>query len=159
MGWVVNASSWPFYPRELDTEAGWAPWPVWTDTGSLTSTQFFFVFSCTLYFIRTCFFVLIVLHFAFCLYLQHTAQTSMLPVAFELATQASDRPHTFALDRSAIGIGWDSIPGPSSLSPASVPTELSWPLWDTNSTLNSPDKLVSYRAIRTCPDLLLNSLS
>ena len=33
---------------------------------------FFFVFSCTLYFIRTCFFVFIVLHFVFCLYVQHT---------------------------------------------------------------------------------------
>ena len=30
-----------------------------------------------LYFIRTCFFVVNILHFVFCLYLQHTTQTSM----------------------------------------------------------------------------------
>ena len=35
MGWVVNATPRPFYPRERDPvpivqEAGWAPRPVWT---------------------------------------------------------------------------------------------------------------------------------
>jgi hypothetical protein len=42
-----------------------------------------FVFCIRLYFISTCFFVLIVLHFAFCIYLQHTTQTSMPPAGFE----------------------------------------------------------------------------
>ena len=58
-----------------------------------------------LYFIRTCFFVLIVLHFAFCLSLQHTIQTSLPPAGFEPAIPASDRPQTLALDSSASGIG------------------------------------------------------
>ena len=43
----------------------------------------------------------------FCLYLQYAAQTSVLPAGFEPATPASDRPQTFALDRSATGIGID----------------------------------------------------
>jgi len=35
MGWVVNATRWPLYPRERDPipiiyEADWAPGPVWT---------------------------------------------------------------------------------------------------------------------------------
>jgi hypothetical protein len=51
---------------------------------------FFSVFSLTLYFIRTCFFVLIILYFAF-LYLL-TTQTSLSPAVFEPATPASDRP-------------------------------------------------------------------
>jgi hypothetical protein len=59
----------------------------------------FFVFSFTLHFIRTWFFVFIVLHFTFCLCLQHTTQTSMPPSGFEAAIPASDRPHTLALDR------------------------------------------------------------
>ena len=58
-----------------------------------------------LYFIRNCFFVLIVAHFAFCLYLQHITQTYMTPAGFELATSASDRSQTLALDCSATGIG------------------------------------------------------
>ena len=44
-----------------------------------------FVFSCTLYFIRTWFLVLIVLDFTFYLYLQHTTQKSMPPVDFFLS--------------------------------------------------------------------------
>jgi hypothetical protein len=54
-----------------------------------------------LYFIRTCFFVMIVLHFAFCLYLWHTTQTFMPSAGFEPAIPASDRPHTVPLDCSA----------------------------------------------------------
>ena len=42
----------------------------------------FFVFSCALYFIRICFFVLILLHFAF--YLQHTTPISLPPAGFIL---------------------------------------------------------------------------
>ena len=64
-------------------------------------------FSCILYFIRTCVFVLIVLHFAFCLYSHHTTQTSMIPERFEPSTPASDRPQTLDLDRSATGISRD----------------------------------------------------
>ena len=47
------------------------------------------IFSCILslvlcsYFIRTCFFVLTILHFAFRRYLQHTTQTSKPPAGFE----------------------------------------------------------------------------
>ena len=41
--------------------------------------DFFFVLSSTLYFIRTCVFVLIVINFSFCLYLRLTTQTSELP--------------------------------------------------------------------------------
>ena len=71
-------------------------------------TVFFFVFSCTLYFIRTCIFVFTVTHFAFCLYLQHRTQTSMSSAGFEPTIPASHRPHTLTLasDRSAIGIGF-----------------------------------------------------
>jgi hypothetical protein len=53
-----------------------------------------------------CFYVLTVLAFAFCAYCTtHTTQTSMSPTGFEPETPASDRPQTFALGRSATGIG------------------------------------------------------
>ena len=52
-----------------------------------------------LYFIRTCFILLIVMHFAFCLYLQHKQPCP--PVGFEPATPGSDWPQNFTLDRSA----------------------------------------------------------
>ena len=58
-----------------------------------------------LYFIRTCLFVLFVLHFAFCLYLQHTTQTSMPPGGFEPEIPATEVPQTYALDRATIGVG------------------------------------------------------
>jgi hypothetical protein len=48
--------------------------------------------------------VSIVLHFASCLYLKHTAKISMPLAEFKPATPASDRPQTLALDRSATGI-------------------------------------------------------
>jgi hypothetical protein len=41
MGWVVNTTPQPFYPRERDPvpivykEAGWAPGPVWTGAENL----------------------------------------------------------------------------------------------------------------------------
>jgi len=42
MGWVVNATPGPFYPRKdpvpIVQEAGWAPGPVWTSAGNLTPT-------------------------------------------------------------------------------------------------------------------------
>jgi hypothetical protein len=57
----------------------------------------FFVFSCTLYFIRTCSFVLIIVHVAFCPYLQHITQTSVPPAGFEPVIPASDRQQTLAL--------------------------------------------------------------
>jgi hypothetical protein len=43
MRWVVNATPWPFNPRERDPvpilhEVGWAPGPVWTGTGNLALT-------------------------------------------------------------------------------------------------------------------------
>jgi hypothetical protein len=71
------------------------------------SPGFFFVFACTLHFISTCFFVSIVLYFAFLsfFYLKHTIQTSMSPAWFKPATPASDRQHTLILDCSTTGIG------------------------------------------------------
>ena len=43
MGWVVNATLRPLYPRQTDLifivhEAGWAPRPVWTDAENLVPT-------------------------------------------------------------------------------------------------------------------------
>ena len=70
-----------------------------------------FLFSCTMYFIWTCFFLLIVLYFAFSSLL--TTQTSMLPAGFELAILAGERSQTYALDRAAIGIGIRSPDSPS----------------------------------------------
>ena len=66
---------------------------------------FYFLFLC-LYFIRTCCFVSINLHFSFCLYCTtYTTQTSMFPAGFEPTIPTGDRPQTVALDRSATGIG------------------------------------------------------
>ena len=64
----------------------------------------FFLYSVLLflYFIRTCFFTLIVLR---CLLSLLTAQTSMFATGFEPATPARDRPQTRALDRKATGVG------------------------------------------------------
>ena len=59
------------------------------------------IFRILLYFIRTCF--LIVLHFAFLSLL--TIQTSMPPAGFEPAIPASDWPQTLAVNRSVTGIG------------------------------------------------------
>jgi hypothetical protein len=68
-------------------------------------SHFSFVFSCTLYFIHTCAFVLIILHFCLSSLLKHTIQTSMPPSGFEPAIPASERPQAYALDRAATGIG------------------------------------------------------
>jgi hypothetical protein len=43
MGWVVNATPRPLYPRERDPvpivqEDGWAPGPVWTGAENLAPT-------------------------------------------------------------------------------------------------------------------------
>ena len=45
MGWVVNATLRPLYPRKRDPvpiaqEAGWAPEPVWTGAENLALTRF-----------------------------------------------------------------------------------------------------------------------
>jgi hypothetical protein len=44
MGWVVNATSRPFYLRKdlvpIVQEAGWAPGPVWTSAENLASPGF-----------------------------------------------------------------------------------------------------------------------
>jgi hypothetical protein len=61
----------------------------------------FFVFSCTLYFIRTWFFVLIVL-FAFCLYLQHKHPSSRRDSNPQPQQAIGRRPSS--LGRSVIGI-------------------------------------------------------
>ena len=44
MGWVVNATPQPLYPRERNQvpivqEAGWAPGPVWTGAQNLDPTR------------------------------------------------------------------------------------------------------------------------
>jgi hypothetical protein len=43
MGWVVNTTPRPLYPREIDPvpivqEAGWASGPAWTDAENLAHT-------------------------------------------------------------------------------------------------------------------------
>jgi len=43
MGWVVNATPRPFYPRETDPvlieqEAGWAPGLIWTGAENIAPT-------------------------------------------------------------------------------------------------------------------------
>jgi len=45
MGWVVNATLRPLYPRKRDPvpiaqEAGWAPEPVWTGAENLALPRF-----------------------------------------------------------------------------------------------------------------------
>jgi hypothetical protein len=50
-------------------------------------SEIIFVFSCTLYFNRTSFFALIVVHFDVCVYIQHTTQISMPPAGFETQPQ------------------------------------------------------------------------
>ena len=97
-----------------------------------TPCRIFLLFSLLLclYFIRTWFFVLVVLNFAFRLYFQRTPQTPrprrdsnaqsqqaisrrpspytvrpLEPAGFKPIILASERPLTFALDRSATGIG------------------------------------------------------
>ena len=44
MGWVVNATPRPLYPRERDPvrnvqEAGWAPGPLWTGAENHAPTE------------------------------------------------------------------------------------------------------------------------
>jgi len=44
LGWMVNATLWPFYPRKTDTlptveEAVWAPLPIWTGAENLSPHQ------------------------------------------------------------------------------------------------------------------------
>ena len=86
----------------------WAPGPIWTGVKNLAHTGFFIL----LYSVYTSS-VLVSLSWlsrilSFCLYLQHTTQTSMPPAGYESAIPASDRPQTLALDRTATGIGKDS---------------------------------------------------
>jgi hypothetical protein len=63
----------------------------------------FFVFSSTLYVIRTWYFVLIVLALPFCPYC--TTQTFLPPAGYEPAIPASKRPQVHALDHAVTGIG------------------------------------------------------
>ena len=48
--------------------------------------------------------VLTVLHFAICLYLEHTTQISIPSAGFEPAIQAGERLQTYTLNRAATGI-------------------------------------------------------
>ena len=94
---------------------------MWTGTEDLSPTR---IFVCSLYFVCTTSFFLIVLAVPFALAVQHTTQTIMPPEGFEPAIPASDWLPTLALDHSAAGIG-NSMPGPSSPQRVVVPTELS----------------------------------
>ena len=69
----------------------------------ISPLQRFVFYSFVLYFTCTCFFVLIVLQFCFCLRLQHTTQTSTPLAGFEPTIPTSDCPQTLVLDRSATG--------------------------------------------------------
>ena len=82
----------PLYRR-----LGGAPGPVWTGAENLVPTgTFFLLFSvCTLS-------VLLCPGFS-CT--THPTQTSMPPAGFEPAIPAGERPQTYALDRTATGIG------------------------------------------------------
>jgi hypothetical protein len=69
---MVSATPWQLYPWEgtpipIVQGAGWVPGPVWTGAKYLAPHLDFFLYSLVLclYFIRTCFCVFIVLHFAF----------------------------------------------------------------------------------------------
>ena len=77
------------------------PRAVWTGAGNLAPQRDFFIL------LRICFSCLDCLHFAFCLFLEQTKQTSIPTTEFEPAIPASDRPQTLALDRSATGVGFD----------------------------------------------------
>ena len=104
MGWVVSVTPQPLYPRErypvpIVQEARCAPGPVWMEAKNLAPHQDFFILL-SLYFIRTCSFVWIVLALPLVLYCTtHTTQTPMPQAGFETANPASDRPQTLALDR------------------------------------------------------------
>jgi hypothetical protein len=78
----------------------------------MPTARFFIAFSCYLYFIRACLSWLSCI-FPVCLYLQHTTETSMPLAEFEPAIPAGERPQTYALDRSATGIGWIQTRDPS----------------------------------------------
>ena len=74
---------------------------------------FFHSLVLSLYFIRTCFWVSIVLQFGFLLYSTiHTTQTSMPPAEFEPSIPADELPQTYALDPTATVIGCEPRPSP-----------------------------------------------
>ena len=89
----------PFYPWQKQTSAHCTeglvgPWSIWMDAENL-ATPGLFLYSlvlCTL-----SLFFSTVLHFAFCLYLQHTKQISTHLAGFKLAIPASELPHTLTL--------------------------------------------------------------
>ena len=101
-GWLINATPRPLYLRKKRSR--WAPWPVWASAENLAPTGIFvFLFLCTSSVLLLC------PNCPDC-----TTHNTNIHAGFEHATPASDRPQTLALDRSATGIGWYSIPGPSS---------------------------------------------
>jgi hypothetical protein len=95
-GWVIGPSQ-----RSLPTQQT-QQINIYSVSGVL-----FFCFCIVLYCLCAssilCFLILIVLHFAFSLYLQHKRWTSVLPAGSEPGIAAIERPQTHALDRSATG--------------------------------------------------------
>ena len=119
MGWVVNATPRPLYPREryrvpIVQEAGWAPGQVWTRAENLAPTGISFVRA---FFLSFCSFYPLYslpsypLPICYNIFLQHTTTTFMTPARFEPAIPESSRPQTLALDRSATQIGKGFDPG------------------------------------------------
>ena len=82
------------------------------------------MFSCTLHPIGTCFCVLIVLRFAFCLYLQHTTHPCL---------RWDTRPQS-QLGHWSVVLIMDSIPGPSSPQRVTTPTARSRPHFNLPQT-------------------------
>ena len=96
-----------------------------TTQTSVSSATFFYSLILSLYFIRTCTFVWIILTLAFhCT--THTTQISKPSAGFEPANPASHRPQTLALDGSVTGFGIRA-PDSSARIQRAVPTELSRP--------------------------------
>ena len=88
MGWKLNVTPRALYLRKRNPAAivpGWAPGAGldWCEKSTTTSI-FLYSLALCLYFIRTCVFVLFVLHFTF--YPLLTTQTSTPPAGFEPAT-------------------------------------------------------------------------
>jgi hypothetical protein len=134
---VVSARPRLLYPREADHYIrGWVgPRASLNGAQNLAPTAILLSYSVLLciYFIRTCVFFLVVLHFAFCPYC--TTHTSMPPVGFEPAIPAGELPQHYALDRTASGVGWFRSPDRPARSKSLYQLHCPGPLSaDTNNT-------------------------
>ena len=88
--------------RTISPPPGFDPRTIQPVASCCTNFSFYYLVL-SLYFIRACVCVFIVLLFAFCPYC--ATQTSTPLAGFKPATPASDRPQILTLDRSATGIG------------------------------------------------------